>query len=133
MQCVAACCSVFLNRSHNEDKRVCVTACCSLLQCVAVQRGIYVHVLQCVMGSICGCCSVLQYAAVCCSVLQSNVGSICVCCSVLCNQFVCVAVCCGIYQRVLQCVPVCCTAPLSQDLNLVLTECVTMCSLTRTQ
>ena len=67
-------------------------------------------------------CSVLQYVAMCCSVLFADVGGIqvgdlvqcviAVCCSVLqciavchCSLFQCFAVCCS----VLQCVAVCCS------------------------
>jgi len=64
-------------------------------------------VLQCVVV----CCSVLQCVAVCCSVLQC--GSVAVCCSVLQCIAVrqCVAVCCSVLQCIAlrQCVAVCCS------------------------
>ena len=71
---------------HRLLSGVCVAACCSvlLLQYVAVCCS----VLQCVAV----CFSVLQYAAMCCSVLQCAA----VCCGVL--QYA--AVCCSVLQRI---------------------------------
>ena len=74
-QCVAVCCSVWLQ---------CVAACCSVLQRVAA------------------CCSVLQRVAVCCSVLQ-RIASYCSalqCVAVRCVVLRCVAVCCSVLQCV---------------------------------
>ena len=102
---------------------LCCSACCRVLQCVAVScsvvaghnedertsneaeiRYIYVAV----------CCSVLQCVAVCCSVLQC----VAVCWSVLQYVAVCCSACCSVVQRgiqhdigsVLQCIAVCCSA-----------------------
>ena len=85
LQCVAVCCSAF----HASQ---CVAVCCSVLQCIAVCYS----VLQCVTM----CYSVLQCVAVRCSVLQC----VAVCCSVL----QCVAVCCSVLQCVAG-VAVCCS------------------------
>ena len=60
------------------------SACCSVLQCVAV------------------CCSVLQCVAVCCNVLQcvAVCGSVLQCVAVCCSVMQCVAVCCSVWQCV---------------------------------
>jgi len=69
-------------------------------------------------------CNVLQCIAVCCGVLQCDV----MCCSVCCSVLQCVAVCCGVLQcdvmccSVLQCVAVCCSV-----LQCVAVCCVAVC------
>ena len=60
----------------------CIAVCCSVMQYAALCRSM----LQCVAA----CCSVLQYAAVCCNVLQCVAG--------YCSVLQCVAVCCSLYD-----------------------------------
>ena len=76
LQCVAVCCIVSQyappqnTRSYAAVDKPGVTACCSVLQCVA------------------SCCSVLQYEELSCSVLQCDA----MCCGVLQCFATCVAV-----------------------------------------
>ena len=91
---------------HHASAAAALPGTLRVLQFVAVCCS----VLQCV-ECVAVCCSVLQCVAVCCSVLQCVA---CVCCgcsawyassvAACCNVLQCVAVCCS----VLQCVAVCC-------------------------
>jgi len=120
----------------------CVALCCSVLQHVAVHRGVSrcVVVMERILQSVCAvCCSVLRrgnifcawflqcvamscndemsFAVSSCRVLQGVAG----CCRVL----QCVAVCCSVLQivavfcSVLQCVAVCCVAVCCVAVSLV--------------
>ena len=93
---------------------LCCSVCCSMLQCASSLTGAYkrlVCVLQTVIVVV--YCNVLQYAAMCCSVLQRimqfvrMLQCVAVCCSVYCAVYCsvlqCVAVCCSVLQCVMQC------------------------------
>ena len=112
---------------------LCVAACCSVLQRVAVRQNqarrilftvrvsvcVCVYFCVCVCGCVCVCvfAGALQCFAECCSVLQRTKGTsiltkahirVVQCgapVAVCCSVLQCVAVCCS----VLQCVAVCCT------------------------
>jgi len=139
LQCVAACCSEYLQNILSSYKAQsgsagpasniygvlqCVAVCCSVLQCMAVGCT----VLRCVAV----CCGLLQYAALlapplistaCCSVVQcgtvyisGTLYFVAVCCSVLrCFPVLC---------SVLQCVAVCGTAGPASYIHSTLRMCV---------
>jgi len=81
----------------------CVALCCSIRCSMLQYAAACCSVLRCAAVR----CSVLQYPAVCCSVLQR----VAVCCS----EFQCVVVCCSVLQQVavrcgmLQCVAMRCS------------------------
>ena len=89
-----------------------VAVCCSVLQYVAVRRGVLVGVSCCILLNntlyhTAPHCTTLQHTAACCSMLEC----VAVCRGLLVGvsscmlQVLCVAVCC----RVFQCVAVCCS------------------------
>jgi len=78
----------------------CVAVCCSVSQCVAVQKsevnqdriGHGGGIDTCLRSTlIVVCCSVLQCVLLCCSVLQ--------CVAMCCSVMQCVAVCCSTEER----------------------------------
>jgi len=109
LQCAVVCCNVCVSFS----------VCCSVLQCVVVYCGQSekrVLMKQCVSRRRLRC-SVLQWVAVCRSVLQRVCCSVYLVCRVLRNAIECCSVCvffsvlqCVILRcSVLQCVAVCCS------------------------
>ena len=81
---------------------LCVTACCSVLQCVAVCHKTNLVPYHFALslpssaskGSVAVCCGLLQCVAVCCGSSQ---------CDALCHTTICVAVCCSVLQRAAEC------------------------------
>ena len=78
---------------------VCVTVCCSVLQCVAMWKCRDSRYSICVCGTCVEEEIFSKCVALCCSVLQC-VASVLQCVAVCCSVLQCVAVCCSVLQCV---------------------------------
>ena len=107
------------------SRHQCISVCCSVLQCVAVQ-----FVAVCCSAPRSQDISVLQCVVVCCSVLQCLAKSKYQCVAVQCVAVCCSAVCCSVLHGsvsqcvAVQCISVCCSAVCRSVLQCSVLQCV---------
>jgi len=106
------------------SRHQCISVCCSVLQCVAVQ-----FVAVCCSAPRSQDISVLQCVVVCCSVLQCLAKSKYQCVAVQCVAVCCSAVCCSVLHGsvsqcvAVQCISVCCSAVCRSVLQCSVLQC----------